>query len=45
MLNVTSLFLGLHLGQQPGVAHVESPGCLVAVDDAHVALAPLDTPI
>jgi hypothetical protein len=33
-LNVASLFLGLHLGQQLGEAHVESSGCLVEVDDA-----------
>jgi hypothetical protein len=42
MLNVASLFLGLHLGQQLGEAHVESSGCLVEVDDALVGLAPLD---
>ena len=44
MLNVASLILGLHLGQQLGEAHVESSGCLVEVDDAHVGLAPLDAP-
>src|SRR5215203_2699815 len=36
--------LVLHLGQQLGEAHVESSGCLVEVDDAHVGLAPLDAP-
>jgi hypothetical protein len=44
MLNVASLFLGLHLGQQLGEAHVESSGCPVKVDDVHIALALLDAP-
>lgn len=39
MLNVASLFLGLHLGQQLGEAHVESSGCPVEVDAPPRSLA------
>jgi|SRR5215213_1045074 len=45
MLNVASLFLGLHFGQQLGEAHVESSGCLVEVDDATLRWLRLTPPM
>src|SRR5215208_2747150 len=44
MLNVASLILGLHLGQQLGEAHVESSGCPVEVDAPHELLRAKVTP-